>query len=212
MAKDKFFDIGVKSLKGLTPEQEVKELEKLTEKVLERLPELKHRLTAFDDRNDDLYNLTPEDIRLTSNTYISDIRGNYSSEGLENWYKQLQIYGETNLDELEVAVADARWESFKENIKQVSYEDYNYIIELEKKLDKKTIVEFTRSKFFFDGGDLSSEQFVKFMNEHNTSVGIAKLETFLESKGIETDKKFYETNVTRIKLGRPKKRGRPRKR
>ena len=204
--KDKF-DEGVVSLKGMTPEQQIKELERLTEQVLERLPELKHRLVAFDDRSDELYNLTPEEIRLFSKTYISDIEQGYSSAGLQDFQQQLYRYGETPLEELETQVANARWESFKEHIRSLSKEEYDYLLELEKKLDKSDINAFTKSKFFFDGGDYSSKNFVKFINEHGISVGMAKFETFLESRGIETDRKFYDED-TRIKLGRPRKRGR----
>lgn len=207
MAKDKFFDKGVVSLKGMTPEQQIKEIERLTEEVIERLPDLKHKLTAFDDRSDELYNLTPEEIRLFSKTYTSDIESGYTSQGLGNFMQQLQRYGETPLEELELSVAMQRWQSFKENILQVGGEsEYQYVLELESKIDKRVIVDFTRSKFFFDAGDLSSDNFVKFLNEHGVSVGLAKLETYLESRGIKTDRKFFEEGVTRTKLGRPRKR------
>lgn len=207
----KKYEGGVVSLKGMTPEQEIKELERLTEEVIERLPDLKTKLTAFDDRSDELYNLTPEEIRVFSSTYRQDIIEGIRSEGLANFQEQLYRYGETPLEELELSVAMQRWESFKEHIQSLGNKDeYNYLLELEEKLDKRVIVDFTRSKYFFDGGDYSSKNFVKFINEHGISVGMAKLETYLESRGIETEKRFVDEDTRLTRLGRPRKRGRKR--
>lgn len=203
------------NLKGLTPEQQIRELEKLTEKVIERLPELKEKIMAFDDKSDDLYNLTPEEIRLFTKTYSSDIaEGIGTSEGLNDYYQQLHTYGVTPMEELEVNIANQRWESFKEHIKSLgNEEEYNYLLELESKMSESDKIAFTRSKYFFDGGDYNSKDFVKFINDYGISVGMAKLETFLESqRDVETQRRYYEKGVTRTKLGRPKKRGRPRKR
>ena len=72
---------------------------------------------------------------------------------------------------------------------------------------------FTQSKYFFDTGNLSSADFVKFIQDNDVTVATAKLEGFLNSIRKEkiTEGKYFEKGVTRVKLGRPRKRGRKKK-
>ena len=206
MARVKYF----KPFNLLSPEEQIKWIEKQTEKVLNRLPTLKERLTAFDDRSDELYNKTVEEIKLTSKVYTSQILdGDTDIGGLENYIDQLTTYGNTNIKTLVKETTKTRLDNFLENILLTgSPEEYEYVKKLLSKMTNTEKNRFVKSKYFFDTGNLNSDDFVKFLEEFDVTVGTAKLESFLVSIGRKEliDNKFFIAGETRVKLGRPKKR------
>lgn len=205
------FGVDAKNFKILTPEEQMKWIEKQTEKVINRLPTLKRELAVFDDRSDELYNLTAEEIKLKSVVHSSQIGGEDTS-GLLEYVENLTAYGDVNIQTLVDLSTEKRIDSFLENIKQVGgIEEYEYVKKLLNQLTPYERAKFVKSKYFFDTGNLSSDDFVKFLEANEVSVGTAKLEGFMASIGKKVDNGMYFDNNTRIKLGRPKKRGRKRK-
>lgn len=205
---------GVK-FKLLTLQEQMEWVEKQTKKVLARLPTLKKSLRVFDDRSSDIYNLTAEEIKLSSKVYSTQISEGTYGEGIENYIEQLQMYGSSKMSSLVKISREKRIASFLENIKSVGgEEEYKYAKKLLNSLTKAEQNEFVKSKYFFDTGNLSSDDFVKFINDFDVSVGTAKLESFMASIGKlnKENARYFKKGETRIKLGRPKKRGRKRKR
>lgn len=200
----------IKTLSSLSPKEQKEWVEKETKKVIKRLPTLKKRLTTYDDRSSELYNLTKEEIKLMSKVHISNGIG---SAGYEEYVAQLEYYGETKIKELAQSITEQRINSFLENIKQVGgQQEYEYVKDLIDKMSKREKENFVKSKYFFDRGDLNSADFVKFIEENDVSVGTAKLESFLNTKRKEKfDGKYYKQGETRQKLGRPRKKGRKKK-
>lgn len=194
-------------------EEQLKWIEKQTDKVIKRLPTLKKALKVYDDRSDELYNLDAEEIKLMSKVYKSSIsKGEVSGTtevALDEFATNLSYYGDTNIEKLVEVATNTRINSFLENIKAVaSEEEYAYVVGIINELTDSQKAKFTKSKYFFDNGNLSSDNFVKFLNEYGVSVGTAKLEGFLASIGLEVQGRYYVKGETRIKLGRPKRKGR----
>lgn len=204
----------IKNLNLLSPDKQIEWVAKETEKVLKRLPTLKKELKVYDDRSSELYNLTPEEVKLFSKVYSQSIsQGNITPE-LKEYLAQLEEYGEKEIGELTKEKTNIRIDSFLYNLKQVaSEEEYIYTKNLIDNMSEKEKEMFTKSKYFFDTGNLGSTNFVKFIQENGVSVATAKLEGFLNSIRKEkiTEGKYFEQGVTRVKLGRPRKRGRKKK-
>ena len=209
----------------LTPEEQIKWLERQTRLVIKRLPALKKKLSVYDDRSEELYNLSQEEIQLFTKSYTEQISSgsirvrtsigeqpSARTKALEKYTESLQKYGTKPMRELITESTKMRWDSFLDNVKQCSTTEFEtqYLEELTNKMSDRDIYEFTKSKLFFDNGNPNSADFVKFTTEHGISVGLAKLEVFLEQKGYDTKRVFY-TEDTRVKLCRPAKRGRKRK-
>lgn len=196
-------------------EQQIKWLEKQTEKVINRLPSLKENLVVYDDRSNDLYNKDVANIQLLTKIYTSQIKagkiGNADiNQPFQKYVSQLEQYGNKELSTLVWESTEKRIESFKEHIADMSGEesdDLAYAEELLSKLTPAQLNGFTRSKFFFDKGGPSCTTLVEFQNEYGVSVATAKLETYCEKNGIATDRKYFIEGETRkVAGGRPKKR------
>lgn len=211
----------MKKLKGikivnpytLSLEKQIEWVEKHTEKVVKRLPTLKKHLTVYDDRSSELYNLSPEEIKLMSKVYTSSLERGEKMKGLNSFIAQLQTYTEDRLKVLRERFTTRRIDSFLDNVKQTGgEEEYEYAKSLLEWLTPQEKEQFTKSKYFFDTGNLASADFVKFLKENEITVGTAKLESFISGvlkKDIET--KYFIKGTTRIKLGRPRTRRRKRK-
>lgn len=194
-------------------EQQIKWLEKQTEKVINRLPSLKENLVTYDDRSNDLYNKDVANIQLLTKIYTSQIKagkiGNADiNQPFQKYVSQLEQYGNKELSTLVWESTEKRMESFMEDLVNHSSSDIEieYARQLLDKLTPAQLNGFTRSKYFFDNADYSSESYVKFITEYGVSVALAKLETYCEKLGIQTDRLYYQQDVTSTKLGRPKKK------
>lgn len=198
----------LKEFKKLTKQEQVEWIETRTKKVISRLPELKQKLTVYDDKSDELYNLESADIQLMSKVHTSRLgKGGSGGTSLPDFLSQLERYSKTDIIQLEQETAQMRWESFLQNAKENASGDgeKEYIDRLAENMSERDIINFTRSKLFFDKGDLNSADFVKFLEQYGIGVGTAKLETWQEQHNIGTDKQFW-TADTSTKLGRHKKK------
>lgn len=196
----------LKFFKEFTPEEQQEWVEKQTEKVLRRLPTLRKKLSLYDDKSDELYMMEGSNLQLIKNVYQ---KSGYKSKQALNFVSELSIYGSTSIKKLIKQTTATRIESFLANIKAVGgAKEYEYAKSLLNQLTEKEKTRFVRSKYFFNNGDLSSENFVKFLNEYGVSVGVAKLEGFMLhiGKDINIDTTMYYGADTNIKLGRPKKK------
>lgn len=196
----------IKAFKEFTPEKQIEWVEKQTEKVIKRLPTLREELKMYDDKSDELYTMQGEEIELIKNVYSQK---GFGSKQAESFISELKTYGDKDIRSLVKTATTNRIESFLENIKRVGGEkEYIYAKELLDSLTSREKTMFTKSKYFFDNGNLASENFVKFLNENGVTVGIAKLEGFMLSieKTLDIEDAMYYDEDTNIGLGRPKKK------
>ena len=208
----------LKTFEKLSLDKQLKWIDQTTSKVLKRLPILKKRLKMYDDKSSELYNLEPSEVAFQAKVYRDIITESDTSspryKSLKNFIYNLDKYANTSLKSISKNLTSIRLQDFKDNILQVGgQKELDYIEKLLNSLTDAQRRGFTISKYFFDNGNLSSEDFVKFIDTYGISVGTAKLETYVQSLGYDTDEIY---RGSRIKAGKriykprssiPKKRG-----
>lgn len=202
-----------KKFDELSPEQQIKFLERETEKLIKRLPSLKKILSSYDDRSNELYNIEGGSIRLLTKSYISDISGGTKASSLQSYVQSLTKYSRVSLKELRLEASELRIESFMESISKSGASQYeiNYVKLLLDKMSPELKEKFTKSKLFWDYGIDNSESVRNFMDLYDVTPATANLENFLEQNGITTGRLYYEEGITQKHQGKIKTRGRKRK-
>lgn len=194
----------------LTTEQQVRWLEKQTEKVIERLPTLKKHLTMYNDRSDELYNMSAEEIKLITSTNISDIKSGRTTRGLGSYANQLNKYANLTYAELRLETTNQRIDSFMDSLERsgASQAEIDHCKELLDRMSDKDKENFVRSKFFWNYGDYNSSGVRNFFNENGCTIETANLENWCEQHNIlgATDDKYYVNEGTYHNLGRPPKK------
>lgn len=191
----------------LSVEEKIKRLETQTEKLIKRLPKLKDTLTLYDDKSNELYNLEPEQIKLLTKVQVQNIRQGRHKVSTSNYAQQLEKYSQKTIRNLRSTSTEERIKSFIENIRNNSESDEEvaYVKEMLSKLTFEQQEKFVRSKFYTDSSYKSCTSMINFINEYGISANTAKLETFLEKEGIQTDRRYFVEGETKFKLGRHKK-------
>lgn len=189
-------------------------VDKQTNKVIGRLPELKKELALFDDRSNELYNIDPSELRLMSKVHREKIlRGEYDS-ATESFISQIELYSENNFEQLREKLTNERIEDFLEYIPEMNglgiYDEdgnelteYDYVMELIEQMSPQDLYNFTRSKFFVQQGYPPSEGVIEFMDMYGVTPATANLENYARMKGYNVRNIFTEQD-TRNKRGRPK--------
>ena len=141
---------------NLTPEQQAKEVEKMTNELIKKLPSLKKNLKMYGETTSELYNLSEEEVNLMGTTYAKAVRGGEistpsSKRAYNNFIKNLRKYTRTNMAQLSLETAEQRLESWKEHIMQNgSEEEKAYVEKLLSGMTDKQKIGFTRSQYFLD--------------------------------------------------------------
>lgn len=195
----------------LDVEQQIQWLIKHSQKVIERLPELKKELAVYDDKSNELYNMDSSQIQLFTNSYAIDLTtGDIESdnESLLDYASQLSKYGDTGIGELRLMATEQRIDSFLESLEKsgASEEEIEYVNDLLDKMSDKQKEAFTKSKLFWDSGEYGSEGISRFMDLYDVTPATANLENWCEQHGITTEKRYFIEGETSKKRGRHKKK------
>lgn len=189
MAKKDFLEI---PFNELDLEKQIQWLIKQSQKVAERVPVLKKELAVYDDKSNEMYNMSANEIKLFAQSYAFDLTtGEISSDnqGLQNFVAQLQKYS-GNIMDIRLMAMESRIESFRESIIEsgASQSEIDYVNSLLDKMSDSEKEQFTKSKLFLDTHDYPSEGIQKFMDMYDFTPQTAKLEDWCEQHNIETDK------------------------
>lgn len=190
-------------------EKQAEIIQKETQKLLKKLPSLKQNLSLYDDTTDELYNLTPEELSLYGETYAKAIRGGEittpsSKLGYRKFVKRLLNYNARSVKELAVEYASKRMDSFMETIRNNgSIAEVEYAEELFAQMSDDDKIAFTRSKYFLDTDNWSSEQFIQEYQDNEYSMMTLKLELFMMNKGYDTEniynQAYYNSDAKTIR-------------
>lgn len=182
----------------LSPERQAKEIEKMTEQIVSRLPTLKKRLQMYSETSSELYNLKSDELELMGTTYARAVRGGeISTPSSQQAYKQfignLKKYTRTSISELAKQTAQMRMEDWLLHIQNASNEtDKAYAKKLYDSMTEEEKEGFTRSKYFMD----SSHMYI-VTEEDNVqySIQTLKLELYLEEVRKKKTDHIYRTKV-----------------
>lgn len=189
MAK-KEFDIN--SFLKKSPEEQAKAIERETQRLLNRLPSLKDKLSMYNEVSDEMYNLSPEEVefqglRQAQAVRTGEITTPTGKQAYNNFVKNLHRYARRNIHDLAVESAEMRMKSWLDNIRShASQDEIDYAEELVNSMSENEKIGFTRSKYFLDVGDWNSDNFQQYIEEYDYSIMTQKLELYLKRKGHKT--------------------------
>lgn len=189
MAK-KEFDIN--SFLKKSPEEQAKAIERETQRLLNRLPSLKDKLSMYNEVSDEMYNLSPEEVefqglRQAQAVRTGEITTPTGKQAYNNFVKNLHRYARRNIHDLAVESAEMRMKSWLDNIRShASQDEIDYAEELVNSMSENEKIGFTRSKYFLDVGDWNSDNFQQYIEEYDYSIMTQKLELYLKKKGHNT--------------------------
>lgn len=184
MAKQIF---NINAFLNKSPEEQAKVIERETEKLINRLPSLKKKMQMYNDTTDEMYNLTPEEVKLEGDIYARAVRtGTITTptgqKAYQNYIKNLMKYTRVNIGDIAKEVGGKRFESWWQTIKDYSSnEELEYVNYLVMQMSDDMKIAFTRSKYFYDNSNWNSKQtFIKEYDEGEISVQALELELFLQ--------------------------------
>ena len=198
--------------KDLDVDEQIQWLIKHSKKVIERLPELKEALAVYDDKSNEMYNMDKSAIELFTNTYAIDLTtGSLTddeAESLNQFVRDLSKYGDKGIGQLRLEATEQRIENFKDSLEKsgASEDEIDYVEALLDEMTDRQKEALTKSKFFWDSGEYSSEGIQKFLDLYDVTPATANLENWCEEHGIETERRFYIEGDTQYKRGRHKKK------
>lgn len=183
-------------------------IEKQTKQLLKKLPSLKKNLALYDDVSDELYNLSYDELSLYGETYSRALRSgeistSSSKQGMTRFVQKLLNYNRKTIKELAQEYAEKRMDSFLETIKNNgSMAEQDYAQELIDALSEEDKIAFTRSKYFLDTDNWSSEQFLQEYDDEEYSIMTLKLEQFMMTRGYSTsniyNQAYYGVNTNTL--------------
>ena len=197
--------------KDLDVDKQIQWLIKQSQKVIQRLPELKKELAVYDDKSNEMYNMDKSSIELFTNTYAVDLTtGDITSDNqsLIEFANQLSKYGDKGIGELRLEATENRIESFLDSITKSggSESELKYVQSLLDQMSDREKEAFTKSKLFWDSGEYGSEGIRVFMDLYDVTPATANLENWCEQHGITTEQKYYVEGETSKNIGRHKKK------
>ena len=182
----------------LSPEEQAKYIERQTNALIKKLPNLKQQLKMYGETSDELYNLSEEEVSLMGSTYSRAVRGGEittpsSKKAYSQFIRNLTKYTRTDIRQLALETAEQRMDSWIEHIKASSTEgDIEYAQELLNSMTDEEKMGFTRSKYFMDSSYMyavTEEDGVQY------SIQTLKLELYLEELRGKSTRHIYRTNV-----------------
>ena len=182
-------------------EEQAKYIERETQALIKRLPQLKSSLKMYGEISDELYNLSAEELELIGTTYSRAVRSGEistpsSQRAYQDFVRNLRKYARADIRQLALQTAEQRLESWLNNVRaNGSTEEIAYAEELILSMSDSEKIGFTLSKYFLDTENWGSEGFVQNTDVGQFSIQVMKLELYLQSKGHSTrdiyDTKFY---------------------
>lgn len=181
----------------LSAEEQAKEIERQTKKLVARLPNLKKNLKMYGEVSDELYNLTEDEVSTIGTTYAKAVRGGEistpsSKRAYQKFINDMRKYTRRNIRDIAVETAEQRMESFMENIRSNSKnpDEIAKAEELYAMMNDSDKLGFTRSKLFLDVGDWGSDQFQKFIQNYEYSISFVKFQEYMAQRGYSVDEVY----------------------
>ena len=190
-----------------TKEEQATYIETATKKILKNLNKLKKNLQMYGEISDEIYNLSPSELRDYGQSYASAVRGGEittpsSKRAYQRFVEQLRKYSKSDIRKLALQSAERRLESWLDNIKNNGSDaEIEYANELLNSMSNRQKIGFTLSKYFLDTETWAYDQFSHETDEGIFSIQTLKLELYLQSKGVDTRKiynRFVATDNARV--------------
>ena len=184
-----------------SPEEQAKQLEKDTQRLLNRLSSLKKNLKMYGETTSELYNLESDEVDQLSKAWSNAVRRGEvstpsSKAGYKKFVKDLMKYARPNVHDLAVQTAEQRLSSWLEHVKaNGSLAEIQYAEEMINSMTDSQKIGFTTSQYFLDVENWSSQGFVREDDEGNEySIQTLKLELYLKTYGVN-GKNIYNDSV-----------------
>lgn len=181
----------------LSVEEQAREIERQTKKLIARLPDLKKNLKMYGEVSDELYNLTEDEISTIGTTYAKAVRGGEistpsSKRAYQKFINDMRKYTRRSIRDIAVETAEKRMESFMENIRNNSKnpDEIAKAEELYALMNDSDKSGFTRSKLFLDVEDWGSDQFQKFIQNYEYSISFVKFQEYMAQRGYSVDEVY----------------------
>lgn len=181
----------------LSVEEQAREIERQTKKLIARLPDLKKNLKMYGEVSDELYNLTEDEISTIGTTYAKAVRGGEistpsSKRAYQKFINDMRKYTRRSIRDIAVETAEKRMESFMENIRNNSKnpDEIAKAEELYAMMNDSDKLGFTRSKLFLDVEDWGSDQFQKFIQNYEYSISFVKFQEYMAQRGYSVDEVY----------------------
>ena len=178
----------------LSAEEQAREIERQTKKLIARLPDLKKNLKMYGEVSDELYNLTEEEVSTIGTTYAKAVRGGEistpsSKRAYQKFINDMRKYTRRSIGDIAQEVAEKRfddwWKTIKDNASTEELEYCNYLV---MQMDDKMKRGFTMSRYFLENANWNSEDtFVKSVSDGDISMMTLELELYLEKNHPEVN-------------------------
>lgn len=183
-----------------TKEEQATYIETATKKILKNLNKLKKNLQMYGEISEEIYNLSPSELRDYGQSYATAVRGGEittpsSKQAYRHFIEQLRKYSKTDISKLALTYAKRRLDSWLDTVKKNgSLAEIEYAQELIDSMSNKDIRGFTLSKYFLDTETWNYDLFSRETDEGVFSIQVLKLELYLQSNGVDT-RKIYNRFV-----------------
>lgn len=184
-----------------TPEQQAEQIEKETQKLLNRLPKLKKNLKMYGETTSELYNLESDEVDQLAKAWTNAVRRGEvttpsSKASYNKFVKDLMKYARPSLHDLAVKTAEQRLDSWLEHVRaNGSLAEIEYAEDMISKMTDSQKIGFTTSQYFLDVENWSSQGFVREDEQGNEySIQTLKLELYLKTYGVN-GKNIYNDSV-----------------
>lgn len=187
----------------LSVEEQAREIERQTKKLVARLPDLKKNLKMYGEVSDELYNLTEDEVSTIGTTYAKAVRGGEistpsSKRAYQKFINDMRKYTRRSIGEIANEVAEQRfndwWQTIKDHSSTEELEYCNYLV---MQMDDKMKRGFTTSRYFLENQNWNSqESFVKSVTDGDISMMTLELELYLEKNHPEVNtRSIYNKEV-----------------
>ena len=181
----------------LSAEEQAREIERQTKKLVARLPDLKKNLKMYGEVSDELYNLDAEEVATIGSTYARAVRGGEistpsSKRAYQKFINDMRKYTHRSIGDIAKETANKRMESFMEHIRKYSKnpEEVEKAEQLYAMMNDSDKLGFTRSKLFLDVEDWGSDQFQKFIQDYEYSISFVKWQEYLVQRGYNIEEVY----------------------
>lgn len=193
--------INLNSFINKSVDYQIEYIEKRVEILRKKLPSLKRRLTMSDDKSDDLYNYTLDELNFATERYVEslkegEITTKTSKRAYSNFITQLSLYTSNPINSIASMYTSKRMSSWETHVRALglSEDEENYLDTLLDMMNERDKEAFVRSKYFLDVGKYTTQsaEFSQFTKEYGYNVVIIKLEIFLQNRGYDTEEIYKQ--------------------
>lgn len=184
-----------------SPEEQAQQIEKETQRLLNKLPKLKKNLKMYGETTSELYNLESDEVSEISKAWSNAVRRGEvttpsSTASYKKFMKDLMKYARPSVHDLAVQTAEQRLDSWLDHIRaNGSVAEIEYAEQMVNGMTENQKIGFTTSQYFLDVENWSSEGFIREDDQGNEySIQTLKLELYLKTYGTN-GKNIYNDSV-----------------